>query len=376
MPMDYVEIRASKNGHYVNGELPIIIRGFVDSSTPSFSFSSSGGPSEPRVTISGRDYTKLLIEWQVLYLWTQNTFKQGGNLGALIGKSRGLGLYFNFRLPLAPETITQFFEAVMKNMVDPIFTGLKKYPFGALPDLQYNFVFPEYPMSSLNVLSYTGSYWNLMQYIASPPFGELFIWDDVDAPVITSRMAPYTWLDGAKAYPADQLDLPYESLGNIENIVNFNPTRTDHDLYTYFLTYGSTTQLVGLTMPAFVTGKGNGITTSYADLYGIRPLMIDTSWISEFNASDIGKPNPSAVQLGDTLNQWLVATMGETQYFWSGSIQCHGDEDFHIGTYRTVPSRNQIYYVSGIQDMYTVGSLGSTADQWTANLQVVRGRDF
>lgn len=371
MPMDYIEIRASKTGQKVDGEYPIIMRGFVDTCTDSLTFGQSGGPNEPRITISGRDYTKLLIEWQVLYLWTQNTLSGKGNLAAIEAQAYGLGLYYNFHLPITPESITKFFESVMHNMVNPIIGGLRKHNYGfELPGINYNFVFPDFPMSSLNILSYTGSYWNLMQYIASPPFGELFIWDDVDTPVLTSRLTPYKTVEGDNPYPST-LDLQPE--GTFEDVVSYSVSRTDTNLDTYFLTYGSTTQMVGLTMPTFVDAS-NGVLTQWASLYGTRPNLLDTSWIAEYDPSNPGQPNTSAWGIGDILNQWALATMGENQYFWNGTIQCHGSEDYRIGTYWILKEREEMYYLAGIEDTYLCGSTGSESDSWTATLTVERGR--
>jgi hypothetical protein len=371
MPMDYIEIRASKNGKTVNGEYPIIMRGFVDTATDSLTFSASGGPSEPRITIAGRDYTKLLLVWQVLYLWTQNTLSKKGNLASLEAQAYGLGLYYNFHLPINPESITSFFEAVMKNMVNPILDGLRKHNYGfELPGLNHNFVFPDYPMSSINILSYSGSYWNLMQYIASPPFGELFVWDDTDSPILTSRLTPYKTAQSDTPYPST-LDLQPE--GDFEDVFSYSVSRTDSDLYTYFLTYGSTTQMVGLTMPTFVD-KSNGVLTQWASLYGTRPNVLDTSWIAEYDPSNPGQPNSSAHGIGNILNEWMLATLGENQYFWAGSLQCHGSEDYRIGTYWNLKQRNESYYLKAIEDTFLCGLTNNENDTWTANLTIERGR--
>ncbi len=371
MPMDYVEIRASKYGKKANGKLPIIMRGFVDQATYSLSLGGSGGPQEPRIIVTGRDFTKLLIIWQVLYLWTQNTLKASGDLAKIEAEASGFGLYFNFGLPLYPESIASFFKDMMAKMISPIQASMKgfKYPID-LPWFRGDFAFPDFPISSLNVLSYTGSYWNLLQYFASPPFGELFVWDDADGPVLTSRMAPYKTLGGSTPAPSP---LTLESEGDFHNVSAINISRSDTDLYTYFLTYGASTQLVGLTMPVYVTGSGNGVITPVAGLFGVRPYTVDTSWIGEYDSSDPGKPNSNAIQIGDTLNKWLVDVMGGMQYFWSGNIACHGDENYRIGTYRTLTQRKQDYYIASIQDTFTVGSDGTTSDIWTANIGIVRG---
>ena len=364
-PMDYVEIRASRYGTKKNGKLPIIMRGFIDDNEFATQFGTQNGPSEPRISIPGRDYAKLLLEWQILYLFTQNTFKTGGNIGAIVGQSKGFGLFYNFHLPLMPTSITSFFNDSFSKLVTPILDGLKGYKYPTLPMMKGEFDFPNYPMSSLNVMSYTGSYWNLFDYFSSPPFGELFVIDTEEAPTLVSRMAPYQTVAGTTPAPGKALPVAL----TIEDTPVVNISQSDSDVYTYFLTYGASTQLVGITMPAFATGKGNGIQTKWANLYGIRPLQVDTSWIAEYDANDPTKPNANAIEIGSTLNQWLVATQGDNQLWWNGTIEGHGNENYQIGTYIKEPSTGKTFYLAGISDNYEY-----EGNQWTTQLQVVRGR--
>ncbi len=365
--MDYIEIRASKNGKRISGELPVIMRGFLDTTPQSLSFGASGGPSEPRINLTGRDYTKLLLEWQILYLFTQNTAKKGGNAALLQAQAQGFGLFYNFHLPIMPVSITSFFEDAFAKLVHPIFDGFTQhYQFSDLPLFVGQFDYPDYPMSSMNVLSYTGSYWNLFEYLASPPFGELFVIDTQAAPTLIGRMTPYQTLAGETPYPGKALPVAADIIG----VPSIDVQRSDTDVYTYFLTYGASTQITGLTIPAFVTGKGNGVQTKYADLYGVRPLELDTSWIAEYDANTPGKPNTSAIGIGSELNQWLIATQGENQFWYSGTVDCHGNEDYFIGAYVRDPVGKRIYYLSAIQDNYDY-----EGNRWDATLQVVRGRD-
>ena len=366
MPMDYVEIRASKTGKKVNGKFPIIMRGFIDRVGDSKQFGSTGGPSEPRLVIIGRDYTKLLIEWQILYLFTQNTFKSGGNLASIAAQAQGFGMYLNFDLPIYPTSITSFMIAMMQKMVNPIFAGLRNYKYKSLPGLNHSFKFPDYPMSSINIMSYTGSYLNLFEYVVSPPFGELFVEEGPDTPILVSRMTPYRDLSGKTPSPAASLT----NAGEIIDISGIDTTFSDTDVYTYFLTWGASTQQVGLTQPVFATGKNNGVFQSSANLYGQRPLIIDTSWIAEYDGANPKQPNSGAIQIGSQLNEWLMATMEQNAEFLGGTISCHGDESYQIGQYRTVPATNQEFYIAGIQDSFTI------KDGWTAYLTVERGRNL
>lgn len=368
--MDYIEIRASKNGRKVNGKLPIIMRGFIDSVSMSTQMNGQNGPAEPRITITGRDYTKLLIQWQVLYLFTQNTLNPGANDNTLIravNQGTGFGLYANYRIPNSPTSMNNFMNAVFQNMFRPLQQGLKKHNYPSFVEMIPDFTFPEYQVNSGPIASYTGSYLNLLQYVASAPFGELFIREDAKSPVLVGRMAPYKTITGETPRHGAKL----ASSGNIDAIQSINVERSDNDLYTYFLTWAADGQLLHMTMPTFLPGLSNGVLFEKSTLYGISPLMIDTPWVSVLALGKQNSPSSPVLNLASDLNAWLIATMGDAQLFWNGSITCHGDETLQIGTYRTVPSTKQEFYIAGISDSYDYEN-----NTWSASLNVVRGRDL
>lgn len=357
---DIIEIRASKNGRLINGKLPIIMRGFVDAPSKNTQFAQSGGPSEPRITITGRDYTKLFLEWQILYLFTQNTLKKGGNLSDIAAQAAGFGLFANYRLPIFGASLNSYMTTAFDNIINPVQKGLKAHPYPDFPELTHRFTFPDYKVNSFNVASYTGSYWNLFQYIASPPFGELFIIDEEDSPVLVGRATAYQDITGGTPSPGTKL----ASSGDILGVQSDDTDTTDADLSTYFLTWAADAQIIGpSTMPVVLPGLHNGVLTSKSSLYGIKPLNIDTPWLS--------MTDKNIVTAASDLNLWLVETMGDNERWYQGTLTCHGDEDYTIGTYRREPVSNRQYYISSIQDSYNY-----EGNRWDATLTVVRGRDL
>lgn len=181
-PMDYVEIRASRNP--MRKELPIIMRGFVNAPDKNTAFGQTGGPSEPRMSITGQDYTKLLTMWQILYLFTQNILEPSHSkqFTRIINNAAGFGLFANYRIPIFSQSINDWITEAFKNVVDPMMKSIQSHNYPSLPDLLHSFNFPLYPMNGLPVASYTGSVWNLLSYAASPPFGELFVRDESGGP--------------------------------------------------------------------------------------------------------------------------------------------------------------------------------------------------
>lgn len=357
--MDTIEIRASRNGTRIDGELPIIMRGFIDAAELGTAMGSTGGPSEPRVIVSGRDYTKLMLEWQILYLFTQNTLAAKGNLKEILNNYAGFGLYGNFHLPIVGAPINTYMQEAFRNLMGPLQKGLHVYPYPELPELGTRFTFPDLILNSFNIASYTGSYWNLFQYLSSPPFGELFVIDEEAGPVLIGRGTAYQDIQGRTPYPGTKLDVTSE----IESVQTDQTNRTDADVITYFLTWAANAQIVGpSSIPVVIPGFQNGILTEKAALYGIRPLMLDTPWLS--------MTDPAILQHASTLNKWLVDVMGDNEAWWQGTIACHGSEDYRIGTYAREPKTGRVYYVAGITDNYNY-----EGNRWDATLQVVRGRE-
>lgn len=365
-PMTYIEIRASNVGKTVNGKLPIILRGFVDGPIKSLQMGQSG-VNEPGVALSGQDFTAILNKWQILYLFTQNTFQQGGNLNQIAAQASGFGLFANFNIPIFSNSINEYMQALFKNILDPTLKALGQHNFPSLPTLLNDFTYPQYPINGFTIASYTGSYYNLLQYVSSPPFGEMFVLDKEDAPYLIGRMTPYKKIDGTIPAPGVNIG----NAGVIHPITAINVQQTDQDLYTYFLTWAADAQIVGpATMPTFMPGLSNGVMTAKSTLYGIMPFQISTPWVSLATSNGTGSSD-GALQLASTLNQWAIDVLGDNEQFWSGTVACHGDESYQIGTYRTVPETNQEFYITSISDTYNYN--GNT---WTCDLSVARGRDL
>ena len=358
-PMDYVEIRASATGQKTNGKLPIIMRGFVDSVGEGFAIGATGGPSEPRITIAGRDYSKLLIVWQILYLWTQNST---ANMAAY---QSGFGLFYNYGLQLVAAPLQQFFTNIFHKMVDPITSGIQQN-WMSIPNFRADIELPDYEMSLTPVMSYTGSFFNLFSYFSSPPFGECFVWDDDTSPVLTTRVTPYHSYDGLTPTPGKEIKPSYD----LTQIQSYNLSRTDSDLFTYYLTWGDSTQQTQLTMPVFVTAGLNGISTSNQSLFGTRPLIVDSAWVNPFNGSDTTAQNQNAVSVANDLNTWLLAVMQDNQRFKSGNMSVHGNEKYRIGTYANFKQKNEEYYVTSVQHTYT------QFQRWDTKLYLTRGRSL
>lgn len=173
---------------------------------------------------------KLLLERRILYLREQNNPLQG--VAGLTGQGL-LVLLQNAGVPMQNESpnalCQQLFDALVTKMaVQPIQSLID-----AVPNLE-DFSFPDYESWLMTVASYSGSSCNLFRYLASPPFGELFVWDAPNAPQLIGRMTRYKTYDGFTASPMKALE-PTITIDQSE-IQAYQLGRTDNHVYTYYLT--------------------------------------------------------------------------------------------------------------------------------------------
>jgi len=323
-PMDYVEIRASKTG--AQTPLPIIMRGFVTSSEQALQFDVSGGPQR-QVTLTGQDFGKILTNWQILYLWQIHAVQS-------LYAALGYGLSGNFGIDATDSTPTKFFGQSMSHIIEPAVARLQKIN-PAVPDLGLVVSIPErYQMPVVAVESYTGSYWNLLQTFASPPFGELFVFDDADGPKLVARMAPYHTLAGDYP-PPGQPPMLEPAIIPAQDISAYDLERSDQDALSFFFTYSDAASLTGTSAASYVLPGGERNPVYYpatADLYGLRQEINDTPWVT---MADVGNPysGSQATAIAGELNSWLAAVMKDNPEFLSGTIDCHGDPDLIVGRY-------------------------------------------
>ncbi len=123
-----------------------------------------------------------------------------------------------------------------------------------------------------------------------------------------------------------------------------------------------------MTQPTFVVAKNNGVLTYDKNLYGTRPLIVDSPWLNPYTGSNTSQPNTALINLASDLNEWLMSVMQDNAKFKSGQLVVHGSEDLVIGNYAKVPEWNEEFYLSTVAHTYVY------PQSWQATLGVVRGR--
>lgn len=412
----YVEIRA---GLGLTSEPPILMRGLIDA--PGQTLQAGAWPNGPtrEVTISGRDLGAILHDWQILYLWGIDPMAtyfaahvpNGGN-----ALSEQLGINTGQTAP------TALLQAFLNKLVNGTAVHGLQSVIPQIPAMRpHLFIPPAYQINFLSLQPWQGSYSNFVDYFASPPWGEDFVFDAPDAPYLVVRQTPY------KNYVTGNYPLPYGGTptanGFFVDAELAAGIITSHDLtingsgavYTYYVTtpdlassvaqsyaqffyvyqggqpvHVSSSTTGAFSAPTGSTAKGVQEQVSpqqarqpgsnpyfdaaRAKLWGIQPLKLTTPWVSTLQSTF----GTNAQKQVAAMNTWLVNVYGDNDKFVSGTITCHGNPAYTVGRYVVVEPgaiasdpRPWEAYIEQVDSQIDIASDHAT---WTMDLGVVRGR--
>lgn len=383
--MDYITIKLGNKN-----DLHMRMRGFVDSVSETLTMSTSGAPQR-RITVTGRDYTKLLIEMNLQYLWqTMITDSSSGSV---------LGLNMNFGIPAAG---TMSVEAVVNLLISTILNGdTAKNAYAFIPNfnriskvsvsrLGGSFAVPaQYLIWLMAIQPYTGPFWNLITYYASAPIGEVFISDTDNGPIIVCRVAPFKDTNGNYTNLSQAPYLP-DIIIDPSVVSVYNLGRLDDQVLNYFFAYPDSNANDGSPIAAYASPgiTGNLFNTNFnkqssissnpswisesVDLYGFRPLNIVTPWLTLAGAFEPGAfgQGDNMVALASGLSSFAASVFGHNQDLLSGTLMCHGSAELIPGRYAKFGSAT--YYIERVSE--TFDFIGSSSLTWKAVLTVTRGQ--
>lgn len=372
------------------GQPPILMRGLVD--MPGQTMQLPGAPQGPQreVTVSGRDFGAILADWQILYLWgidPMATFLQA-NMGGADLLAAQLGLSTGEQNPAT--LLTAFCQKLVNGTA---IAGLQS-TMPSIPAIQPQITLPSaYQVNFLSVQPWQGAYSNFIDYFASPPWGENFVFDAPDAPQLIVRQTPY------KSYTSGQYPLPYSGpTGFFSDVMVPAGQVTAHDLtinsaqqlYTYYATTPDLASSLAQSYAEFFYVTATGQTQQHhtqaqvvggnpfydvtkAKLWGIRPLQLTTPWVSTVQSALTQAQTTVA-----KLNTWLVDVYRDNDRFVGGNVTVHGNPAYTIGRYAvfepgTITSDKQPWegYIQSVAHTLDISSNHAT---WQTNLGLVRGR--
>ncbi|EAM6792315.1 hypothetical protein E0G74_00975 [Salmonella enterica] len=273
-PQDIIEIRMwGGQGTYSRKELPIVMRGVVTNITRKREMTQTGAPVRT-VIISGQDYGKVLLTYQILYLpgYTGSSpLLTGYNAYELFGDQQR-------------NTITagDFLDVMLSKVINPLLGKLippnSKMPKVIVPDNQ--------GVEGLLNNSYSnteGSVMDLLnQHLDIGTFNEIFIEDREDGVYLVLRPRPYFDMATGKSTQPLLYDVRMGSVPD-DHIVSMEQTRNDQEVYNFYWITAQrfdvcddiTRRLESYAANDKTVNMGD-YSNSHADYYGIRALYVDT----------------------------------------------------------------------------------------------------
>ena len=381
-PMDYIEIRITRD--HASREIPILMRGFIDSVSMAVSVDESGRPVRA-YNIQGRDFGKILEISYIYFLKEVDTDMQISSLPSFEKIARKWGAKIEEGLP---SIIIGELFTVAQGQLDKI----RRFYSDAPPISYIGSDSIDGYLQSFSLVQEDGSVWDFMGFYANTPWNELYITDlPGDGPALVFRKTPWKDLDGGLIQGNDPT---YEkTLGNPQiftpsDIISVNLTRSERELKNYYFTYPTNTTLGDDTSFKAAALQGaksieelteNPVFLPMDDRdaglnrFGFRRFECDTPYFGMAG----GRISDPAI-LASKLNQTLAAAFRHNSAYECGSFALKGSEKWQPGRYIILDASpasaiKPEYYISSVSHSIV---LEEGMEQFNSTLEVIRGTGF
>lgn len=353
-PMDYVEIEIARVPSL--GGASVSMRGFVDN------VRGHVGDNQRRISVNGRDFGKLLSQFQVYYL---NELDPAASLNP---QAR---LEINFGIPVGVVSPSQFVNLVFGNIVQPNLAALQRIQPGVPGYRPRVSVADRWAVNGFAVQPFSGAVYNLLTTYADRPWVETFTTDARGGPEFVYRFAPYEDYNGR---PVGSGSTGVHRLDTAD-VISHDLGTSDTEVITYYFVYPEYFLLDRLAFKgeAIALGRGNPfLDQALMQRYGYRPMEKSSRLIPSQAGAE---PANAAAAIGGVtdmaveLTQWLVNANRDNWRFRNGSINVMGGGGIQPGDYVEIPGMNLRAYIAGMSTSYN-----AEAGSCTASLNVIRGR--
>ncbi|HET8550850.1 MAG TPA: hypothetical protein VFM97_00050 [Gammaproteobacteria bacterium] len=384
-PMDYIEIRLSREPFRYPQRLPIAMRGFITSVKRTEIMGGDGRPVRA-VTVQGQDYGKLLGILQIFY--EQNYFLKQNLLTVF-------RLSSNFNIDYQVYQASDFIRTVLDRIVNPFLKTM--WHASALASADSN-PFQIEPQTSVtegtiqpySIQDYAGNLWGLLKKFSDIYWNELFIRDDEDAVRLVYRPLPYQDIAGNWIATASD---PGSTTITLADVMEWDVSRSDVDIANYFW----------VNAPRYVLNSGGMLKVAAynneqdyflentdkhphaaancdPDLYGIRKMEVNTEQgATESETSGTNLPKNVLIKENGLEQKWckqrrdeLVALNKDNGVFESGTLILKGNEAIKPGTYLRIDfgTYRTAYYIIGVTHTYV------PLESFKTTVSVIRGTGF
>ena len=375
-PMDLVEIRAARSPEqFSGGDLPLVMRGFIDTVRRSESIGDDGSPRR-FIVVTGHDFAKLLLihsVWFELGIARDQPMVTAFGLQTLTGLSQ--------KLETASDFITEFITVVanarIKAMSEyteklvPLFTVEASVPDGQ--------ILPTVIGPLLN-----SSYWQIMNTFADRPWNEFFVIDREEGPHVIFRPAPFKDIyteklivRGAKEPGMDVLD--------IAEVVQLDLERSDARVGNFFwVPPGQSSMITNQFAVSGSIADGSAFDFQHPNndprIYGERRVDVPTGLLpTDSRGVPANLPQDQREPEGLKFVAWyrhraseLQAMNRDNSLFEEGAATVLGRETYEIGRYLqlTRGDLSSEFYVTSVS--HTI----QPQNAWTTNIRLERGTGF
>lgn len=367
-PMDGMTIRMARSPEDYNGELPVIMRGFVRQVRRAETMGDDGKPRR-LVIVSGNDYGLIFNNFQIIHR------RRFDLVEALLSSFR---MYAQFpEVGGEPALPAREFYRRMVDVVNGSYLG----NIGGASAIGTDITVDNGWIVMVGVQTFEGPLWSLMMRHADTPWNELFIEDREERPTLVYRPAPWVSIDDRlladATYPGSEVIAP-------NDIKKIDISRSDRDIANIYWVDSQPSSMHGNIQPLFANAESVVLDhpNSDADLYGLRMMNLTTMQMG----GDAPPPAQPAHQKPDVQTQidldvvdWvmkrrekLIAMNRDNVEFESGNIVLKGDERVRAGRYLWLQRGGfgARYYVTAVDHSFAPFS------HFTTSCRVARGDGF
>ena len=381
-PMDYIEIRFTRD--HSLPEIPIVMRGFVNTVGLSMAVDGNGAPQRI-YTVQGSDMGKIFEISRIYYLKEKTSDLVLIQLPGFVALKEKYGVQIS---GTPSKIISNLFDIAQAQLA--LIQRTQSY----VPSMKYlasSTLEGESNQFALSVAD--GSIWDMMNFFDNSPWNELITLDLEDAFYLVFRETPWKYYpDGAYVQALDPT-INSKTLGDpvsvpANNILSLNLTRSDAEVKNYFFTYPTQNMIGGMTnfKVAVLQGveteadmKTNPYMANYDDedsgayRFGFRRFENTSEY---FEHHDLIRSK----QLAETLNLALVDAFRYNGAYETGDFTLKGNERLRPGVYMKFDYHTAVkagfepeYYVVGINHSLT---FIVNQEQWTTTVNVQRGTGY
>lgn len=388
-PMDLIVIRMARNPHEAasttaDGELPIVMRGFVSSVTRAEIMGRDGKPNRS-VVVAGQDYGKL---WQIYQIFYASIYPINPDLLNL------WQFFTKYGVEAQNMPAPQFVSEIVTKILNPYIEGIRgKSNLGPnSPLIPVDALSTDLTAAAGNISPFGlttdqwggGSLYSLLQMFCDVgPWNELYIDDRQTSVNVVYRANPMFELDGTQIQPGPMPTFVDISSEEVEEI---SLTRSDQDVANFYWTEAPRSlSIFGPAQKLYSNQDPETIyLTQYPNcdpgIYGLRKMDTSTHQGNPLykvmgNGVSEAELTTGYQYLSDWLTKRRLQVMNQNKdniVLEHGTISIRGREDIKAGMYvnLTRGTMTSSYYVVSVSHQFI------PFQGFTTTLGVERGTAF